>query len=145
MPKSVRVGVGVIIRDGTKILLGKRAIDKLEEGFEVQPNNLVETWALPGGKLEVGETLSDCAKREILEEVGVVIKDPKLVVINDATEKTGFFMTIGFVSENFTGEPKTLEPNKIGDWQWFDLNDLPTPLFGPSEETILKFKEGILY
>lgn len=142
---SIRVGVGVIIKDGDKILLGKRAIDELAEGFEPQENNLRETWAMPGGKLEVGETLVECAKREIKEEVGIVLNDLKLVSISDDYEKSGNFLIIAFVSENFEGEPKTMEPDKIKEWQWFPLDNLPSPLFGPSEVAIKKFKEGILY
>ncbi len=142
---SIRVGVGVIIKDGNKILLGKRAIDELAEGFEPQENNLRETWAMPGGKLEVGETLLECAKREIKEEVGIILNDLKLVSISDDYKKSGNFLIIAFVSENFEGTPKTMEPDKIKEWQWFQLDNLPTPLFGPSEVAIKKFKEGILY
>lgn len=142
---GIRVDVGVIIKDDNKILLGKRAIDKLEDGVKKMENHVKETWSLPGGKLEFGETLLDCAKRETLEETGVTVNDLKLITIGDATPETGFFMVIGFVSENFNGEPMTMEPNKIGEWKWFDLNNLPEPLFGPSEEVIQKFKEGIVY
>jgi 8-oxo-dGTP diphosphatase len=142
---SIRVGVGVIIKDGNKILLGKRAIDELAEGFKPQENNLRETWAMPGGKLEVGETLVECAKREIKEEVGIVLNDLKIVSISDDFEKTGNFLVVAFVSENFEGVPQTMEPNKIKEWQWFQLDQLPSPLFGPSEVSIKKFKEGILY
>jgi 8-oxo-dGTP diphosphatase len=142
---GIRIGVGVIIKNGNKILLGKRAIDKLEDGVKKMENHVRETWSIPGGKLELGEKLADCAKRETLEETGLIVNDLKLIAINDATAETGFYLVAGFASEDFKGEPKTLEPNKIGDWQWFDLDNLPTPLFGPSEETIQKFKDTVIY
>ena len=57
--QAIRVGVGVIIvRDGN-VLLGERA-----------GSHGAGTWALPGGHLEFGETVADCARREVLEETG---------------------------------------------------------------------------
>ena len=56
------IGVVVIISHNNKILLGKR-ISNLGGG----------TWAPPAGHLEFGETPEECAYRETLEEVGIII------------------------------------------------------------------------
>jgi 8-oxo-dGTP diphosphatase len=62
-PEGPIVGVGaVVIREG-KILLVKRGCAP-SEGL----------WAVPGGTLELGETLQQGAEREILEETGVTIR-----------------------------------------------------------------------
>src|SRR6516225_11635838 len=60
----VRVGVGVIILNDGKILLGTR---KNAHGSG--------TWSPPGGHLEFGETPQECAHREVFEETGLVIKN----------------------------------------------------------------------
>jgi ADP-ribose pyrophosphatase len=62
-PKRPIVGVGaIVVRDG-KVLLVKRA---------AAPSRGL--WAIPGGSLELGESLQSGAEREILEETGILIK-----------------------------------------------------------------------
>jgi len=62
-PDCPRVGVGaIVIREG-RVLLVKRGI---EPSFGL--------WAIPGGCLDLGETIQEGAEREILEETGVVIR-----------------------------------------------------------------------
>ncbi len=55
-----QVGVGVVVLDGEKVLLIKRG----------KPPRMGE-WSLPGGRLELGETLYSAAVREIAEETGL--------------------------------------------------------------------------
>lgn len=71
-PEVPRVGVGaIVIRDG-KVLLIKRG----------SPPN-ADFWAIPGGMLELGETLQQGAEREIFEETGIRIRAGKPIYTFD--------------------------------------------------------------
>lgn len=61
-PASPIVGVGGVVIDHDRVLLIKRA----------HPPSQGE-WSLPGGAVEVGETLSAALQREVLEETGLVV------------------------------------------------------------------------
>lgn len=122
---TVRVGVGVIIyRDG-HILLGKR---KNAHGDGC--------WSPPGGHLEMGETLIDCAKREVLEETGLEIVNPSfLACTNDIFSSEKHYLTV-FMIGRAQGMAENREPHKCEGWQWFPITELPDPLFLPLSNLI---------
>ena len=60
MSNVVRVGVAVIIKHQNTILLGERI-----------GAHGANTWATPGGHLEFGESVEQCAIREVFEETGL--------------------------------------------------------------------------
>ncbi|MBI4634248.1 MAG: NUDIX hydrolase [Deltaproteobacteria bacterium] len=75
-PDVPRVGVGaIVIKDG-KVLMVKRA---------ALPNR--NLWAIPGGMLELGETLQEGAEREIFEETSIRIKAGKPIYTFDFLER----------------------------------------------------------
>lgn len=122
MNKEVRVGVAaVILREG-RVLLGERI-----------GSHGSHTWATPGGHLEMGESIEACAKRETFEETGLVIESfKKLTFTNDIFEKEGkHYVTLFVVGSCSSGEPQITEPDKCKQWKWFDLEELPEPLFLP--------------
>jgi len=133
---AVRVGVGVVILKDNKILLGKR-----NEENELGENS----WNCPGGKLEFGENIIDAAKREVEEETGIKVNEIKLTSVSNDIAYGNHFVTLGFVCKDFEGQPKVMEPNKITEWKWFSINELPKPLFLPSEKLINNYKEGKIY
>ena len=120
MSEQVRVGVAVvIIRDG-KILLGERI-----------GAHGANTWATPGGHLEMGEEIAACAIRETLEETGLKVSEvSQLGFSNDVFNPLNkHYVTLYVVANGVGGEPEIMEPNKCLCWQWFGLDDLPEPLF----------------
>ncbi|NDJ81637.1 NUDIX domain-containing protein [Vibrio campbellii] len=122
MNKQVRVGVAtIILRDGA-ILLGERV-----------GAHGANTWATPGGHLELGESIEDCAKREVLEETGLIVDSiEKFTFTNDIFEKEGkHYVTLFVVASSASGEPQVTEPDKCKQWKWCRLDDLPEPLFLP--------------
>lgn len=136
--KKPGVGVGIMILRDDKVLLGKRHGDPQKADSELHGEG---SWTMPGGKLHFKEELEDAAFREVLEETGVKTNKEKLEIIsvtNDIVEDT-HFITIGFLCNDFEGEPKVMEPNEITEWRWFELNNLPSPIFFPSEKIIKNF------
>lgn len=128
-----RVGVAVFIKKDDKYLLMKRASP---HGYG--------TWAIPGGKLDYGETFEECSKREIMEEVGVELKNIKFVVANNnlfADRK--HYITIVMKADWAGGEARIMEPEKCFELIWCTLEDIPDPLFLPLE-TFLKENKGLL-
>lgn len=75
-PGSPRVGVGALVIHKEKVLLVKRG---------APPNEGL--WAVPGGSLELGERLEECAERETLEETGVVVRAGKPIYVFDMIER----------------------------------------------------------
>jgi 8-oxo-dGTP diphosphatase len=114
--------VGVLVIQSKLILLGKR-IGAHGSG----------TWSAPGGKLEFGEELEQCAQRELLEETGLVASSWELgPYSNDVFANDGkHFLTVFVVARGVTGTPRNLEPSKCEGWAWFGWESLPQPLFQP--------------
>jgi 8-oxo-dGTP diphosphatase len=117
-----RVGVGVIVvRDGL-VLLGQRI-----------GSHGAGTWALPGGHLEFGEAVEQCAQREVMEETGlqveVVARGP--YTSNVFQEEGKHYITLFVVAQALAGEPSVREPSKCLGWRWFRWSELPRPLFAP--------------
>lgn len=136
------LGVGVMILKDNKILLGLRNPDKIKASSELQGQG---TWTMPGGKVEFMEKLVDAAKRELEEETSLIATDLEILCISDDMSDTAHYVTVGFIAKKYEGEVKTMEPETILEWQWFDLNDLPENLYEPSRKCIRKYKEGIIY
>lgn len=122
MNKEVRVGVGVIILRNNRILLGER-----------MGSHGADTWATPGGHLEIGESIEQCARREVFEETGLELASiKKFRFTNDIFEEEGkHYVTLFVIASSDDGEAEIREPNKCKQWKWCELSDLPKPLFLP--------------
>lgn len=132
MDKYIKLGVGVMILDGNKVLLGHRAKNKKDTGGIYE----VDCWTLPGGKQEYGETFFDCAKRETMEETGLVVDDLELFDAADDIQPDRHYITIQIIAKTFHGKPKVMEPDKEDEWRWFALDALPERLYSPSKKFI---------
>ncbi|VVB79822.1 ADP-ribose pyrophosphatase [uncultured archaeon] len=141
-PKKPGVGFGVMLLKGNKILLGKRHEDpeKADSVFKVS-----NCWTMPGGKFDYGESFEEGTAREVLEETGIKLNSIEMIGVNSDINEHAHFITLGFLSEDFEGDPKVMEPDEITEWQWFDLNNLPQNMYFPSTKVLENYKKGKFY
>lgn len=134
-----KVGVGVMLLKGDKVLLGRRHSDPAKADSDLHGEG---TWTLLGGKVEFHEALEDCAVREAREETGIAIDKSalELLSVTDDMVPDNHFVTVGFLCREFSGEARVMEPDEIVEWRWFPLTDLPKPLFKPSEKMLLRYR-----
>lgn len=120
--KYPRIGVGVLVIDKGRVLLGKR-----------KGSHGAGTWSAPGGHLEFGESIEDCARREVREETGLEITDIRFgpFTNNIFTAEQKHYVTIFVLASPAAGELKNIEPDKCEGWEWFESTQLPEPLFPP--------------
>ncbi len=113
------VGIGVMILKKGKVLMTQRK-GSLGGG----------EWQFPGGHLELMESFEECAKRETMEEAGIEIENVRFGCLANVKKYGGkHYVHIGLIADWKAGEPKRLEPEKSGEWFWFDMDILPEPLF----------------
>ena len=77
-PDRPFVGVGAVIVDQGRVVLIKRRFEPL-----------AGHWSLPGGAVDVGETLVECVAREMLEETGLVVEVGPVVEVFDRIVRDG--------------------------------------------------------
>ena len=128
---SFRVGVNIFVVRENKLLLGKRA-NVFGAG----------SWGMPGGHLETNERMIDAAARELEEETGLTAAGFAFIMLVNNRQREGHYIQTGFLAEGVEGEPELKEPERCSEWRWFDLNELPEPLFIGHHKLIELYREG---
>ncbi len=140
--KSVHAGVGVVLLKDGKILMGHRH-DRPADGSS--PLHEAGTWTLPMVKLEYGEEFEQAAARALLTETGVVAKRMRVFCVDNDKLDTAHFVSVGIVCDDWTGEPRAKQPDRIMRWEWFELEDPPFPIFMPSAKILLNLRKNKVY
>ena len=122
-----KIWVGVIVHKDGKILFGKR---KNAHGDGSR--------SFPWWHLEFWEEVFDCAKREVLEETWLTIKNLRIgPYTNDIfQEEDKHYITLFVISEYESGNLQIMEPEKCDIWEWKWKEEIPEKLFLPIQNLI---------
>jgi len=116
-PEHPRVAVGAVVFKDGNVLLVRRGKPPAEG-----------VWAIPGGRIELGESMQAAAEREILEETGVRIKAGHPVFTFDVIERDGdgrirfHYVIVDLMAEYVEGEPIAGDDAK--EARWISATDL---------------------
>lgn len=134
-PERPRVAVGAVVFKEGGVLLVQRGQAPAEG-----------SWAIPGGSVRVGETLQQAAKREILEETGVVICATEPVYTFDVIEKDSegrvrfHYVIVDLAAEYVAGTPRPA--SDAVDARWVSPAELRRRKVNPATLKLLKERFG---
>jgi 8-oxo-dGTP pyrophosphatase MutT (NUDIX family) len=123
------VGAGVFVHRDGKLLLQKRRDDG--------------TWADHGGCLELGETLEDTARRELLEETGLTAGKLALLGVYSGPDRMhvypngdqAYIVGVYYLCDDFTGDLRP-QAEEVSDLRWFPLDSLPADIMSLAREPL---------
>ncbi|MEM2569523.1 MAG: NUDIX hydrolase [Candidatus Bathyarchaeia archaeon] len=122
-PEKPLVGVGAVVHVNNKILFIRRA-NEPGKGL----------WSIPGGLVEVGETLRDAVRREVEEETDVKIEVGNLIdvienIIRDENGKVKFhYILIDFEAKPVREDISISPSSEVLEARWFtpeEIKDIP--------------------
>lgn len=131
-PDRPFVGVGGVIVDQGRVVLIKRRFEPL-----------AGQWSLPGGAVDIGETLVECVAREMLEETGLVVEVGPVIevfdrIIRDPEGRVQFhYVLVDYVCRPVGG--LLAASSDVADAVWAAPADLPAfNLADPATAVILR-------
>ena len=120
----------VAIRDGNRLLLTKNA------------KGTYKFYALVAGFVEVGESLEDAVRREVMEEVGLKVKN----IQSYKSQPWSFSdsLMLAFIADLDGDDKITIQEEELSEARWFERGDVPVLPFHISvgHELIQKFRDG---
>lgn len=138
MPADNRIKTSVacfVFKDG-KVLLGQRVSDSHGEG----------NFSCGGGHVEFMENLAEAARREIQEEWRITIGEPEFVCLTNLRKYSGkHYVEIIFKADLVDGEPSPEHEGEFANYDWYDLDNLPSPLFAGVANGFTALKTGQHY
>jgi mutator protein MutT len=130
-PQHPIVGVGAIIIEDGRVLLIKRG-----------KAPLLGEWSIPGGMLELGETLRQGAEREALEETGVTVRATDLlgvfdrIVPDDSKGTLYHYVLVDFLCHRISGD--AFAAGDASEARWFALTELDGLSLAPDTRKVLQ-------
>jgi len=117
--------------EAPRLAVGAVIINEKNEILMIWRNRKPEkdTWSIPGGKVELYETLEQCVIREVKEEVNLDVEVIGLLCIAETIqpENEEHWISAIYEVEIKGGEARNIEEGgAIGDLRWFSLSELPS-------------------
>lgn len=129
-PDAPRVAVGAVVIYEKKVLLVLRGKPPAEG-----------LWAIPGGSVDLGETLQMAAEREVLEETGLHVKAGEVIytfdaIVRDHTGQVQYhYVILDLMAELLSPERAPVAADDVRDARWFSREALTEPGLSISETT----------
>jgi len=130
-PDRPIVGVGAIVVDEEQALVVRRGKEPLKGH-----------WSIPGGAVELGETLREAAAREAREETGLIVEAEEVLevldsIYRDPEGRTRFhYVLVDFVCRRLGGELRAA--SDVSEARWITLEDLPELQMTQTAERVIK-------
>ena len=130
-PDQPRVAVGAIVFKEKQVLLVRRGKPPARD-----------LWAIPGGSVEIGETLQQAAEREIFEETGITIQALEPVFTFDYIERDEFgcarfhYVIVDLTADYVRGEPRA--GDDAADARWVSSQEMATLKISSKTRQLLK-------
>ncbi len=135
---TFRSAVFLVLRDGNKVLLGKR-ISEHENG----------NYGLVCGHLDGEETAEQGIVREAKEEAGIDIDPKDLRVLHvmhaNIRDGAGEYFNVYLTTDSWKGEITNMELDKCESLDWFDRNNLPENTIKYVRQALDCIDKGIFY
>ena len=121
----------IVVDEQGRLLLGKRSDD--------------HKWGYSGGSVEVDEPVEDCARRELLEEMGLVAEDIEFFCVNSGPEAHHIYpngdevsnFEIFYLCRNYIGEPKNTD-GEMEELRFFPPEDIDLGMISPPIRPVLR-------
>jgi ADP-ribose pyrophosphatase len=116
-PRLPQVAVGAIVAHKGRVLLVHRSRPPSDG-----------QWAIPGGRVELGESLREAAQREVLEETGITVRAGESVfafdsIVRDPEGRVRFhYVIVDLMAEYVSGEVQA--GDDAGDAAWLTAEEL---------------------
>lgn len=137
-PAAPVVGVGAVVIEDDSVLLVRRG----REPF-------LDRWSLPGGAVELGETLEQAVTREVEEEAGLAVTPVSALKALDRIERDAggrvrfHYVLVDFLCKPCKAEEQPQAASDVSDAQWAPIVELRgSKLFALSDQTIDLIEDG---
>lgn len=135
-PKHPIPGIGVVVFKEDHVLLIRRNKPPKED-----------EWSIPGGAQDLGETLLDCARREVREETGIEIENITLLKAVDFIDKDEnndirfHYSLIDYMADYKSGD--LVAGDDAFDAKWVHIDDFKS--YNLWQETIMLIEDAIVH
>jgi mutator protein MutT len=130
-PERPLLGVGGVVVDNGRVLLVRRATEPLKG-----------EWSIPGGLVELGETLVEAVRREVLEETGLVVEPGEVLELFDSIWRDPegrcqyHYVLVDYVCRVTGGELRAA--SDVSDARWVAEADLSAFHLRAATEAVLR-------